>query len=275
MEKIFEIASSITNPISLIALFFLILYLLYKAIVAKIGQQDGLRGYKLLKQLMSTVAIIAVLTLILVFGLKAYEVYTKVEDVPEIIELSDKIEEKSNQQIDTILQETSKIDQQIEKSNNSISKQIDSTNKNITKNTNTIINEIKREELTVQFHLENYTGGNLLIGNNGGKIILMKNLKIHWDYQECPQLEEPSVGAPLVEYRYTVSITKEKGEQIIDTKEFKYGAGDVDKFLVDIIYPGLGVYTIWFSFEYTVFGSNNWYLYKTHSDSINKCVNWN
>jgi hypothetical protein len=41
--------------------------------------------------------------------------------------------------------------------------------------------------------------------------------------------EEARVGAPLVTYRYEVDLTNSRGLKLLDTREFKYGAGDVDK----------------------------------------------
>jgi len=249
MEKLFEIASSITNPISLTALFFLILYLLFKGVMAKVGLQKGVKGYQLLKQLMRTVAVIAIITLTLVFGLKAYKVYSNIEATDEIVK------------------ETSAIKTQIKKSTNTLSQKIEDTSENI-------IKEVNKEDLTVRFSLEEFTGANILIGNNGGKIIIMKNLKIHWDYSECLKFKQPIIASVLVTYRYDVTITKDNGDKLIDTKEFKYGAGDIDKFNANIIYPKLGIYTVWFSFEYNIFGSDEWFLYKTEKDRIEKCMKW-
>ncbi|MBV1922720.1 MAG: hypothetical protein KUG68_01695, partial [Flavobacteriaceae bacterium] len=130
-------------------------------------------------------------------------------------------------------------------------------------------------ELTVNFKLEEFTGGNLLIGNNGGKIILMKNLKIHWDYKACTQFKDPIIANVIAEYRYRVSISEENGTKIIDTKDYKYGAGDIDKFLVDIKYSELGIYNVWFTFEYNIFGSEEWFLYNTDKDTIEKCAKFN
>jgi len=120
MEKLFEIASSITNPISLTALFFLILYLLFKGVIAKVGLQKGTRGQQLLKQLMRTVAVIAIITLILVFGLKAYKVYSNVDDAPALIELNNQLEQNQNQlnkSTDSIVKKTEEIKTKIEEVN--------------------------------------------------------------------------------------------------------------------------------------------------------------
>jgi nitrogen fixation/metabolism regulation signal transduction histidine kinase len=267
MEKIFEIASSITNPISLVALFFIILYLLYKGIIAKIGLQKGEKGYQLLKQLMNTVAILAIITLILVFVFKAYRVYSKVDEIPVLTDINNKLDLNQNQlekSTNTVVNETFEIKAQIEQSKDSLKEKID-------RSTVTIIKETKKAQLNTQFHLGEYTGGNLLIGNNGGEIILMKNLKIFWNYSECSQIEIAEDGSPIVTFRYKVNVTKENGSKLIDNKEFKYGAGDIDKFLVKIYYPALGIYEVWFSFEYKIFGSNQWLVYKTVKDKIEKC----
>ena len=180
-----------------------------------------------------------------------------------IIEETTEIKEQINESTDSVIEETTEIKEQINESNETLSEKIDST-------TQSIINEVKKEELIVQFHLDKFTGGNLLIGNNGGKIILMKNFTIHWDYMECLQFNDPVMAHVIAEYRYEVSITKENGFKLIDTEVFKYGAGDIDKFLVEINYPELGVYTVWFSFDYNIFGTEDWILYQTENDIIEK-----
>jgi hypothetical protein len=75
MYKIFEIAKEITNPYSLLALTYLVLFLLFRGVLGKAGPQRGERAYRIIKYLMTLVAIVAVLTLLSVFALRAYEVY--------------------------------------------------------------------------------------------------------------------------------------------------------------------------------------------------------
>lgn len=77
MEKILEIASGITNPYSLVALTYLVLFVLFKVILTKIGLQTEQRGYKVIMRLMSLVAGIAVLTLLSVLGFKVYKVHAE------------------------------------------------------------------------------------------------------------------------------------------------------------------------------------------------------
>jgi hypothetical protein len=235
MDKIFEIAKEITNPYSLTALFFLILFVLYKVILSKVGQQEGVKGFIIIKRLMGLVALIAIVTLLLVFGLKAYAIYSKVDEVPEIGSLA----------------------AQIRQSSDSV--------------TNKVITVLKAPELTVEYSLRKYEDASILIGNNGDKIILVKNLTIFWEYKECPAYREPTVGAPLVKYRYDVKISKSNDSKLIESKEFKYGKGDVDQFNVNIIYPGLGIYTVWFTFDYEIFGTDKWFKYKTEKGTREIC----
>jgi hypothetical protein len=58
----------------------------------------------------------------------------------------------------------------------------------------------------------------------------------------CPSYEAPRFGAPLVTYRYDVDLTKSKGSKLLDDRDFKYGSGEVDRFLVDLHYPDYGDY---------------------------------
>ena len=285
MEKILEIASSITDPVSLTALLFLVLYLLFKGVIAKVGKQEGESGNQLLKRLMSMVAIVAIVTILVVFGFKAYEVYNKVADVPELTEIISQLdnnEEQLNETTDTIVKATTALSGQLQDSGDAIIEEteeiqddIEEATTDLTKTINesaeTIIKQVNKEELTVKFSLEKFTGGNLYIGNTGGQIILMKNLKMHWDYEECTSFDPIIMASLLAEFRYSVSITKELGSELIDAKEFSYGAGDIDKFLIAIDYPGLGVYSVWITFEYNIFGTDDWFLYETDKSVIKEC----
>ena len=270
MEKIFEIASSITNPISLIALFFLILFLLYRAVISKVGKQEGVRGYKLLTQLLKIVALIAIVVLLLVFGLKAYEVYSKVSDVPELKEINSKIDSTGSQ----LGKSTETITHQLNESTDTIKHQLSESTDTITKNISAIkltLDESSKEKLTVTFRLSRFSGADLKIGNIGEKIIIIKDLAIHWEYVECSHFAPHKSGATFMKYKYEVSLTKENDFKIIDDTEFKYANGELDEFDVDIHYPGLGVYTVWFSFEYNVFGSDEWYTYETDKEIMERC----
>jgi hypothetical protein len=75
MAPTFEIAREITNPYSLAALSFLVLFFLFRSVIAKTSVQRGKSGYKIISYLMTLVALLAGLTLLLVFGFKTYEVY--------------------------------------------------------------------------------------------------------------------------------------------------------------------------------------------------------
>jgi hypothetical protein len=85
MTRIFEIAREITNPYSLAALSFLVLFFLFRSVIAKTGVQTGRSGYKIISYLMTLVALLAGLTLLLVFGFKTYEVYQKSAAVSDMV----------------------------------------------------------------------------------------------------------------------------------------------------------------------------------------------
>jgi len=268
MDKIFTIATEITNPYSLTALFFLILFVLYRAILSKVGEQKGTKGFLIIKRLMSLVAVIAILTLLLVFGLQGYKVYSKVEDTPKIESLERQISESTNTIVGTLQYDISSSSDFV----------IDSLNKQITASSerlssaiidaeydaaDKVIEELKAPELAVEYSLMKYEDAKILIGNNGDKIIIVKNLTIFWEYEECPFYKEPLAGAYMVPYRYHVEISKSNDSKIIEPNEFKYGKGDIDKFNVAIEYPGLGIYRIWFTFDYKIFGTKEWFRYET------------
>src|SRR5262249_3221524 len=203
MEKLFEIAKEITNPYSLLALTYLVLFALFSGVLAKAGPQRGEKAFQIIKYLMTLVAVVAVLTLLSVFAIKAYEGYqgTKVS-----------------------------VDQMKQKTQNVVRR---------------AVTQLTDPDLQVEYYVEKYTGANVLIGNRGQAIIVASELTLHWDYRKCPNFRKPTVGAPLVTYRYEVNLSKAAGSKLLETREFKYGPGDVDKFLVDLKFPGDGVYTIW------------------------------
>jgi uncharacterized membrane protein len=229
MEKILAVAKEITNPFSLLALAYLILFLLFRGVLEKAGIQEGLYGYNIITYLMTIVAVISVLTLVLVFGFKVYEVYqgTKI----------------------TI----SRVAQYTEAT------------------VNRAIRQLKDVDLQVDYHLNSFSGANVLIGNQGQGIIIVSDLTIHWDYCECTQFKMPLQGAPLVVYKYEVNLTTTKGSKILDAREFKYGSGDIDKFKIDLHYPDYGVYTVWLSFKYKRPTERTAQSYETERESIERC----
>lgn len=230
MQNILEIATAITNPYSLLALTYLILFLLFRGVIAKTGIQKGKSGFRIIKYLMTLVAVVSVLTLMSVFALRAYEVY------------------RQSDLVDTLNQGIKEVKNEIRTASN--------------------------PDLRVDFHVAKYTGANMLIGNQGQGIIIVSELTIHWSYRKCPRFREPTVGAPLVEYRYEVALTTSDGSQRLDSKEFKYGAGDVDKFLIGLSYPDHGVYTVWLSFQYRELGEDGVNRYETEKDEREVCVKW-
>jgi|GEM_PF-4046801 len=227
MLKILEIATAIKNPYSLLALTYLILFLLFRGVLTKTGIQKGKSGFRIIRYLMTLVAVVSVVTLLSVFALQAYEV------------------SRQSDLANTVVQGIQEVKNEIQTASSS--------------------------DLRVDFHVGKYTGGNMLLGNQGQGIIIVSDLTIHWSYRECPQFREPTVGVPLVEYRYEVDLTASEGSQRLDPREFKYGPGDVDKFLVDLNYPDYGVYTVWLSFQYRHLGEDEVHLYETEKDQREVC----
>ena len=128
--------------------------------------------------------------------------------------------------------------------------------------------------LTFEYFVGDFTGGNLTIGNSTEHIVLIKNLKVIWDYEECPSFKAPIIAHVIQEYKYELALTKQKGEKIIDRRQFKYSKGDVEKFNINIEYPDTGVYSIWISFKYQIFGSSNWQDFKSQKDVVEKCAKY-
>src|SRR5882672_4874091 len=203
MERIFEIAKGINNPYSLLALTYLVSFVLFRGVLSKVGVQAGKSGYKVVMRFMSLIAVIAILTLLAVFGLKAYEVYAGTKVVNGKVEIV--------------------VDDAVKK--------------------------IKATDLQGEFSVDPW-GANFLIGNQGQGIILVSDLSFHWKYRKFPIYEEPLPGAPLVTYRYDVNLTTRGGSQILDSRIFKYGPGEVDQFKIDLHFPDYGIYAVWVSFNY-------------------------
>ncbi|MBD2594074.1 hypothetical protein H6G74_06985 [Nostoc spongiaeforme FACHB-130] len=124
---------------------------------------------------------------------------------------------------------------------------------------------------TVEYSLSEFSGAKLRLGNRKQEVLLVSDVTLQWDFSKCPRLEEPLTGLPLIEYRYTVNVTQNRGSKLLDRRTFKYASGDVDDFYVDIIYPGNGVYQIWLEFKYASFGSSDIKIYQTQKESISLC----
>ncbi len=126
-------------------------------------------------------------------------------------------------------------------------------------------------DLNVSFMVEHSTGANILIGNQGTSIIVVRDLALHWKYSQCRTFRKPTFEAQLVTYRYEADLTTSDGSKVLDTNEFKYSQGEVDKFLVDLRYPDYGVYTVWFTFDYTRLGENAAHTFTTDQDVREVC----
>lgn len=126
--------------------------------------------------------------------------------------------------------------------------------------------------LTINYSLNSFTGANLTIENNKNKTVLIKDLKVLWNYKKCTSFKDPISAAVMMVYNYKIELTKSKGEKIIDYKKFIYKNGEAEEFNIDIRYPnGKGIYNIGIGFEYKIIGSDTWYDYKTQKEFIEKC----
>ncbi len=115
-----------------------------------------------------------------------------------------------------------------------------------------VVSKIRVAELLVQFHPRWPTGVELTVANEGLEIVVVSNLTLHWDYAECECLRKPSSGAESIPYSYAVEISASEGSVLIDKKEFKNSAGDIDKFLIELLLPKQkGRYTSWVTFDVT------------------------
>jgi hypothetical protein len=75
MGKLLEVAASISDAYSLAALVVIVLFLLLRGVLSKIGVQRGKQGFAVIKRLMNIVAGVAALSLLLTYSVKAYEIY--------------------------------------------------------------------------------------------------------------------------------------------------------------------------------------------------------
>ncbi|MGZ8284224.1 MAG: hypothetical protein ACXW27_01105 [Allosphingosinicella sp.] len=223
MTEILKIAGSITNPISLVALLYLILFLLFRGVLSKVAVQKGAGGQAILMRFMTWTAVVALLTVVAVFGFKAFEVYSGTKVVANDV----------NRHTDEAVKAS--------------------------------VAAIREAKLDVEFRVDTYTGASIDIANEGQGVILVDNLTLHWSYRSCPKLRPPSVGAPLVEFRYTAALTMDDGSKLLDRRTFKYGPGEIDRFLVDLEYPGNGVYSVWLSFDHRKVGETSKHFETEHA----------
>jgi hypothetical protein len=66
-------------------------------------------------------------------------------------------------------------------------------------------------------------------------------------------------------------LTTSAGSKNLDSSEFKYSEGEVDKFLVELHTPDYGVYTVWFTFNYTRLGEDSSNVFTTKQDVLEVC----
>ncbi len=114
----------------------------------------------------------------------------------------------------------------------------------------------------------------IMIGNqNISGTFIVEILTINWDYIECPQLtNELEFGAlTMQEFEYRASLTQKSGSKVLDDQEFKYPPNDVDKFSIFINHSKNGIYTVWFDFDYYLFGNEDTKNKKTEERVISYC----
>ena len=131
-----------------------------------------------------------------------------------------------------------------------------------------------KPKLNVDYYVGKYTGANIEISNQGQGTIVVSKLTLNWSYRKCPKLWPPTVGAPMVTYRYDVTLTAKDGAKLFEPRDFKYSPGEIDRFLIDLHYPKKGVYTTWLSFDYRVPGIDSINQYNSRKDSIEVCVGY-
>ncbi|NEO54836.1 MAG: hypothetical protein F6K54_18165 [Okeania sp. SIO3B5] len=133
-------------------------------------------------------------------------------------------------------------------------------------------------EPTVTYNMKKIDSRNsyadIEIGNkNISGTFIVERLTINWDYLECPQLtNKPETSAMMMkEFEYRASLTQKSDSKVLDDQEFKYPPDDVDKFSIKINHSENGVYTVWFDFDYYLFGNEDTKNKKTENKVISSC----
>ncbi|NET76010.1 MULTISPECIES: DUF2905 domain-containing protein [Okeania] len=114
----------------------------------------------------------------------------------------------------------------------------------------------------------------IMIGNqNISGTFIVERLTLNWDYSKCPQFTNvPDLSADVMkESEYTASLTQKSDSKVLDDREFKYPPNDVDKFSIFINHSKNGVYTVWFDFDYYLFGNEDTKNKKTENKVISYC----
>ena len=125
--------------------------------------------------------------------------------------------------------------------------------------------------LSTEYTLDSFTGANYTIANKTDHIVLIRNLKVLWNYQKCTTVEPIIMPQVKIVYNYNIDITKRKSEKIIDKRDFTYSKGEIESFKINITYPDTGVYTIWIGFEYKTFGNSGWNDYISEERILKRC----
>jgi hypothetical protein len=125
----------------------------------------------------------------------------------------------------------------------------------------------------VSYEADEY-GADVTMGNTSDDIIIVTEPTFHWTYQECPKLIPPRAGAMMQEYRYTVKLSKTDDSKLLDSRAFKYSSGEADDFIIDLKFPGNGVYTTWFSVQYKHLGNSREQTYNTKQAQMRLCYRY-
>jgi hypothetical protein len=140
---------------------------------------------------------------------------------------------------------------------------------------NNVVNPVlQAPKLNVDYSVSRFTGATIEISNQGQGSIVVSQLTLNWIYTKCPQSEPPLMGAPMVEYRYNVDVTASDGSKEFETRDFTYGPGEIERFLIDINYPEKGVYTTWLSFDYRIPGTPGVSNFIGPKDTLSVCVGY-
>jgi hypothetical protein len=108
------------------------------------------------------------------------------------------------------------------------------------------------------------------IGQSG--IIKARSISLETSSNACPYLIPPPVAAPMIEYRYHKRISTKQSNYLLDTRDFKYGPGDIDRFFVDMRFEENAIYEIGLGFDYQLVGvSSKWNKYQSEKDCVAIC----
>jgi hypothetical protein len=92
----------------------------------------------------------------------------------------------------------------------------------------------------------------LLFNDREGIAIVSRLHVLVHSVRRRPSQPPPGVGAPLVEYRFTVVLEPSAKDVSVTTQQFKYSPGDIDKFTIELESPVEG-------YDYTISVAVEWF----------------